>query len=698
MEKNKSTGAGSIVRIFGLIVALAAVMGLVTCKNGILKGLNDDDADVKTEYVPSPYPVPGGSNTAATPTADLATGNYTFPQSVTLSCLTTGATIHYTIDGSVPTASSTQYTSSIPIQIDGPATLMAIAVKSGMVNSAVMVHYYTTPGVTPGTPLPTLVAYPPGGEYPHSDYPTISGFPISVTLSGIAPGSNVYYIVGTETPDPGPGVSGVVSVPNSTGSPIVIPTSITVGQVVKAIATKAGYANSNIMRAAYTKPKVAPIKVKVTSGALPQPSGPDADDFPYVTNGGHFGKKMTVELETDTPTVTIYFTIDGTTPTTSSPTTTSSSNYPIVLDVGPSVTIKAFATRSDLDPSNLLTAEYTVHGIRTSAGTQPTIKYPTPDKLSIYPSMYGSSYRWYREGLPIDGAAGAGSEYQLNFKEDWEKKFSVLVNGDFTVAWEDTIPYVSQNDGVSVRNESQLSNALNTTTNIKRIYIEQDIFLNNTVSTTANNKVVFIGLGNDRKINTGSSNITITGATLELYNITITGNPTNNYLIAAGSAGLNLVMGNDAKVTGNTSGGGVSLNGASLTMSGNSEISGNTRTGGGAGVLIQNNGSLTMSEDATIYGNTTSGNGGGVFLRSGTFTMNNGGIYGNHANSAAGKGGGVYLESNGIFTKNGGYIYGNAASTPVNKRNTAFEGAAVYNASGTYSGVGSSGPAYESQQ
>ncbi|MHC6203291.1 hypothetical protein ACYULU_08860 [Breznakiellaceae bacterium SP9] len=54
MVKNKSTGAGSLVRIFGLIVALAAVMGLATCKNGILKGLNDGDDDVKTEYVPVP--------------------------------------------------------------------------------------------------------------------------------------------------------------------------------------------------------------------------------------------------------------------------------------------------------------------------------------------------------------------------------------------------------------------------------------------------------------------------------------------------------------------------------------------------------------------------------------------------------------------------------------------------------------------
>ncbi|MHC6204388.1 right-handed parallel beta-helix repeat-containing protein [Breznakiellaceae bacterium SP9] len=77
MVKNKSTGAGSIVRIFGLIVALAAVMGLVTCKNGILKGLNDGDDDVKTEYVPVP------SSPATTPPALVYSQRDTTPGSPT---------------------------------------------------------------------------------------------------------------------------------------------------------------------------------------------------------------------------------------------------------------------------------------------------------------------------------------------------------------------------------------------------------------------------------------------------------------------------------------------------------------------------------------------------------------------------------------------------------------------------------------
>lgn len=79
--------------------------------------------------------------TAATPTFDPAWGTYTSPQTVTVSDATPGATIYYTLDGSVPTTSSPTYTG--PITINATAVLKAIAGASQYRNSAVGTAAYT---------------------------------------------------------------------------------------------------------------------------------------------------------------------------------------------------------------------------------------------------------------------------------------------------------------------------------------------------------------------------------------------------------------------------------------------------------------------------------------------------------------------------------------------------------------------------
>lgn len=85
----------------------------------------------------------GGStpNQVATPTFSPGTGQYTTTQSVTLACATAGADIHYTTDGSTPTTSSPVYSSAI--SVTDTTTLKAIAVKTGMTNSAIGSAVYT---------------------------------------------------------------------------------------------------------------------------------------------------------------------------------------------------------------------------------------------------------------------------------------------------------------------------------------------------------------------------------------------------------------------------------------------------------------------------------------------------------------------------------------------------------------------------
>jgi hypothetical protein len=80
--------------------------------------------------------------TAATPAFKPAAGSYKAAQTVTLTDATTGAAIHYTIDGTAPTAKSTLYTSA-GIKVTATETVKAIAIAPGYANSAVASAKYT---------------------------------------------------------------------------------------------------------------------------------------------------------------------------------------------------------------------------------------------------------------------------------------------------------------------------------------------------------------------------------------------------------------------------------------------------------------------------------------------------------------------------------------------------------------------------
>ena len=131
----------------------------------------------------------------ATPTFSPAAGSYTGTQSVTISCATDGATIHYTTDGTDPTTSSETYTTAITVS--ETATIKAIAVKNGMANSAVASAAYTiTPAsYTLSVTAPTFDAVDAGYSQPAAAAITIKSTGnsdatiSSVALSGTNPSS-----------------------------------------------------------------------------------------------------------------------------------------------------------------------------------------------------------------------------------------------------------------------------------------------------------------------------------------------------------------------------------------------------------------------------------------------------------------------------------------------------------------------------
>lgn len=67
-------------------------------------------------------------------------GGVTAGTKVSLSTMTEGATIYYTVDGSTPTTASTKYTEEI--LVNKPMTIKAIAVKEGLTNSAIATFVY----------------------------------------------------------------------------------------------------------------------------------------------------------------------------------------------------------------------------------------------------------------------------------------------------------------------------------------------------------------------------------------------------------------------------------------------------------------------------------------------------------------------------------------------------------------------------
>ena len=128
----------SILRkVTGLALSAALVFGMISCSseadnNAALIGiLNSSKGNSGTPVM----------QTVATPAFSVASGAVVSGTEVTITCGTEGAKIYYTKDGTAPTASSTEYKAAI--SVTAAVTLKAIAVKSGMNNSAVASASYT---------------------------------------------------------------------------------------------------------------------------------------------------------------------------------------------------------------------------------------------------------------------------------------------------------------------------------------------------------------------------------------------------------------------------------------------------------------------------------------------------------------------------------------------------------------------------
>ena len=169
----------------------------------------------------------GGSGTkkVKTPKIMPAGGEVEQGTQVTITCATEGATIHYTTDGTTPTAGSPTYTDAFTI--NRTTTVKAIAVKAEMKDSSVATTNYVINVPTVATPTfsPSAGAVDKGTH---------------VTITCATEGATIHYTTNGDTP--------TAESPVYDGNPIEITAAIT----LKAIGIANEMLDSDIATAAYT--------------------------------------------------------------------------------------------------------------------------------------------------------------------------------------------------------------------------------------------------------------------------------------------------------------------------------------------------------------------------------------------------------------------------------------------------------------
>jgi Chitobiase/beta-hexosaminidase C-terminal domain len=333
-----------------------------------------------------------GSNATATPVLSPGAGTYNKSQTVTIADTNPGAVLYCTTDGTIPTTSSPQC--SQPTTVYQTEFLQAIAVAPGKSPSAVVSAGYTID--LNAVPTPTFS--PAGAAYSSGQQVTIGD-----TLSG----ANIYYTT-----------DGTVPMVNSTNTTLYTgPIALTKSVTLSAIAIAPGYSNSGVASAAYT----------ISAGG-----GQSTAVIPtFSLAAGIYTSAQTVTISDATPGAAIYYTLDGSQPS------TASMLYSTPLTVSATETISAIASAPGFNNSGVASAAYT---ISAGGGGQPVPVAPTF-------SPAAGTYTSAQTVTISDATPGAAIYYTLDGSQP--STASTLYSTPLTVSAAETINAIAATSGGS---------------------------------------------------------------------------------------------------------------------------------------------------------------------------------------------------------------------------------------------------------
>jgi uncharacterized repeat protein (TIGR02543 family) len=319
---------------------------------------NNSDSNVPVAVAP---PLNLGTSSPIT-TANPSSGTYLTSQNVSLTA-NEPATIYYTVDGTTPTNPATGNTQVYtgPITVSSSTTLNYFAVStSSSLSESMKTSSYTI------NLVPVITVSPLGGTYTSAQ---------SITLTSNKPG-NIYYTV--DGSDPTYPVSVTTQI-FSAAIPINTTTTL------KFFARDTDGNQGTVQSQLYTM-NIPPITT-ATPG------------------GGTYTSQQSVVL-TANEAATIYYTLDGSTPTFPETGTTQTYSSPLVISTN--TTLKFFSRDMDGNLESVQTLVYTMNIPPITTATPAGGTYSTPQTVSLSSNEAGATIYFTVDGstptYPVTGS------------------------------------------------------------------------------------------------------------------------------------------------------------------------------------------------------------------------------------------------------------------------------------------------------